>query len=87
MSLVNVPVTFQTFEGDKTEAKFKVLQILVSVGQSVVKTEALFVIETEKATFDFESREDGVIKEIFFKEDPNQEYSHGTVFCTIEVFP
>ncbi|OGF63033.1 hypothetical protein A2926_01180 [Candidatus Giovannonibacteria bacterium RIFCSPLOWO2_01_FULL_44_40] len=87
MSLIEVRVTFQTFEAEKAEAKFKVLKILVSAGQHVRKDEALFEIETEKATFDFESPADGAVKEIFLKEDPEQEHPHGTTFCTIEVSP
>ncbi|KKT29813.1 hypothetical protein A3G55_04075 [Candidatus Giovannonibacteria bacterium RIFCSPLOWO2_12_FULL_44_25] len=87
MSLVEIHVTFQTFEEEKTEAKFKVLDILVSVGQFVRKEDGLVTIETEKATFDFESPVEGSIKEIFLKEDPAQEYSHGTLFCTIEASP
>ncbi len=87
MSLVEVHVTFQTFEEDKTEAWFKVLKVLVSSGQSVRKDEVLFEIETEKATFDFESPAEGIVKDIFLKEDPEQERFHGTVFCTIEASP
>jgi len=87
MNLIEVHVTFQAPEEDKAEAKFKVLKILVSVGQHVRKEEALFEIETEKATFDFESPAEGIVKEIFLKEDPAQEHFHGTEFCTIEASP
>lgn len=87
MSIVEVHVTFQAPEENKTEAKFKVLKILVSPGQSVRKDEALFEIETDKATFDFESPMDGIVKEIFLREDAEQEYPHGTAFCTIEASP
>ncbi|OFZ08334.1 MAG: hypothetical protein A3D92_12665 [Bacteroidetes bacterium RIFCSPHIGHO2_02_FULL_44_7] len=87
MSFIEVHVTFQTFEEDKTEAWFKVLKILVSARQFVRKDDALFEIETEKATFDFESPIDGTVKEIFLKEDPDQEHLYGTVFCTIEASP
>lgn len=87
MSLVEVRVTFQAAEENKTEAKFKVLKILVSPGQCVRKDEALFEIETGKATFDFESPAEGIVKEIFLLEDPVEEHSHGTIFCTIEASP
>ena len=87
MSLVEIHVTFQTIEEEKTEAKFKVLDILVSVGQFVRKEDGLVTIETEKATFDFESPAEGTVKEIFLKEDPKQEHSHGMLFCTIEASP
>jgi len=87
MNLIEVRVTFQAPEEDKAEAKFKVLKILVSVGQRVRKDEAMFEIETGKATFDFESPTDGIVKEIFLKEDPEQEYPHGTMFCVIEASP
>lgn len=87
MSPVNVAVTFQQVGADKTQAKFKVLQILVSVGQNVKERDSLFEIETEKAVFEFESPVEGVIREIFLSADPDKEHSYNTVFCTIEVSP
>ena len=82
MKLETMPITFETSAKVKSEAKFELVELLVSVGSEVKEGDVLAVIETEKATADIESPMAGRVHEIFLK--AGETYHHGDVLCAIE---
>ena len=88
-TIIEVKVTWQTTAEKKEESEFKLMEILVKVGDGVQEGDPIAIAETEKATIEIYSSASGVVKEIFLKiNDPNDDkdvYHFGDVLCAIEV--
>ncbi len=81
MSKTQYEIKVPDFGGGDTSAE--VIELLISIGDTIKENDTLLVLETEKSAFDVPSEVNGIVKEIYIS--LGDEIKHGDLIATVEV--
>lgn len=80
---IEVKITWQdSSEGKKEEQQADVVELFISIGSKVKESEALALVESEKASVEIYAPVAGEVTEIMLKVGDRANY--GSVLCVIE---